>query len=302
MSTPAHDFDAPAAHVAPPLPRRLSEEIEVLLAALSEHPISLREIIGVIEGRAYTLLLILLSLPFCLPLPLPGLSSALGAMIAIIGLRLSLRLEPWLPVRILNAPFSSQMVERILMGSRRVARTLELLLKPRWSFLVDWVLLHHLYGAMICLCGLLLMLPLPIPFSNFIPAVTIILLAAALLERDGVFIIGGIAMFAATLIFFGGLFFGGAAVVDWLHDYFGGVFQADEMLPAGVPLPMLGKCDCRWSVRPRTERPKLRSCTLIEGLGTRIPSLMPLLELDARWRTTSTSITPADCTSPIYQA
>src|SRR5215203_536054 len=90
-------------------PRRLSHEIDALLAALSERPISLREIIAVIQGRAYTLLLILLSLPFCLPLPLPGLSTALGAVIAIIGLRLSLRLHPWLPARMLDARFSSQL-------------------------------------------------------------------------------------------------------------------------------------------------------------------------------------------------
>src|SRR5687768_15821211 len=106
MTEPA-TIDPPPALVLPQRPRRLSREIDDLLAALSERPISLREIIAVIQGRAYTLLLILFSLPFCLPLPLPGLSTALGAVIAIIGLRLSLRLEPWLPARILDAQFSS---------------------------------------------------------------------------------------------------------------------------------------------------------------------------------------------------
>lgn len=192
-------IDPKPAPLLPPPARRLSREIDDLLAALSERPISLREIIAVIQGRAYTLLLILLSLPFCLPLPLPGLSTALGAVLAIIGLRLSLRLEPWLPARILDARFSSQKVARLLKASKRVARALEILLKPRWSFLVDWVLLHHFYGAMIFLSSLLLMLPLPIPFSNLLPALTIIFLAAALVERDGYFIVAGIIMFVLTL-------------------------------------------------------------------------------------------------------
>src|SRR5688572_16940567 len=130
-----------------PRPKKLSAEIDGLLASLGEHPTTLRKIMEVIQGRAYTLLLILLSLPFCLPLPLPGLSTGLGAVVALIGLRLTLRLEPWLPARILDAEFSSQMLARILKASGRVTRTLEILLRPRWSFLVDWVLLHHFYGA-----------------------------------------------------------------------------------------------------------------------------------------------------------
>ena len=237
MTEAAPTTEAPPPPV-PPRPRRLSEEIDALLAALSERPISLREIIAVIHGRAYTLLLILLSLPFCLPLPLPGLSTALGAVIALIGLRLSLRLEPWLPARVLDARHASHSVARILKGSRRVAGFLEILLRPRWSLLVDWVLLHHFYGAMICLSGLLLMLPLPIPFSNLLPALAIIFLAAALVERDGVFILAGIVMFAITLGFFGGIFFGGVAVVNWLEEWFGGIFDPDEMPPPELPLPV----------------------------------------------------------------
>ena len=43
----------------------------------------------------------------------------------------------------------------------------------------------------------MLLLPLPIPFSNTIPAWGILLIAGGLLERDGVFIIAG---YVATLL------------------------------------------------------------------------------------------------------
>ncbi len=224
---PDHAESPPIAGLPQP-PRRLSREIDELLASLREGPITLREIIAVIHGRAYTLLLILISLPFCLPIPLPGLSTALGAIVAIIGLRLSLRLEPWLPAAVLDAPLASSMVAHLLKASRRVAAGLEVLLKPRWSFLVDWVLLHHLYGAMICISGLLLLLPLPVPLSNLVPGLTIIFLAAALLERDGYFVIAGILMFALTLVFFGGIYLGGAAAVTWVKEWVGEVFVPVE--------------------------------------------------------------------------
>lgn len=219
-------------------PRRLSGEIEALLAALSERPVTLREIIAVTHSRAYTLLLILLSLPFCLPIPVPGLSTALGAVIALIGLRLSLRADPWLPAAVLDAPVPSAKVALILRGSLKLARGLEVFLRPRLCFLVDYALLHHFYGAMICVSGLLLLLPLPIPFSNLIPALAIICLSAAMIERDGYFIIAGTIMFLFTLVFFGAIFFGGAAMISWIRDWIGGAFDPHEKLPEDFPLPL----------------------------------------------------------------
>ncbi len=214
-----------------PRPRRLSEEIEALLAQLDERPVTLREIIAVTKARAYTLLLVLLALPFCQPIPLPGLSTPLGALIALIGLRLSLRARPWLPARLLDAPVAAKKVEAVLRGSLKLARGLEVFLRPRLCVLVDYVVLHHFYGAMICICGVLMLLPLPIPFTNMVPAWTVLFLAAALMERDGHFIVAGTVMFAATLAFFGGLYFGGNAMFDWIKDWVGGLMSIHLKAP-----------------------------------------------------------------------
>lgn len=229
-----------------PRPLRLSGEIEALLEKLSERPVTLREIIAVTHSRAYTLLLILLSIPFCLPVPVPGLSVALGAVIALIGLRLSLRADPWLPAAVLDAKVSSARVALILKGALKLSKGLEVFLKPRLCFLVDYAFLHHFYGAMICICGCLLLLPLPIPFSNLVPALAVIFLSAAFIERDGYAIIAGTIMFALTIVFFWGIFSGSAAMIGWIRDWFGGAFDPQERfpedfplsLPAELPLPM----------------------------------------------------------------
>src|SRR5215210_7264423 len=89
-----------------PAPRKLSEEIGALLEGLTERSVTLREVLDVTHGRAYTLLLILLALPFCTPIPLPGFSTPFGLLIALIGARLALLQEPWLPERVLNKPLS----------------------------------------------------------------------------------------------------------------------------------------------------------------------------------------------------
>ena len=217
-------------------PPRLSEEIKALLDTLGERPVTLREFIAVTRSRAYTLLLILLSLPFCLPIPLPGLSTVLGAIIALIGLRLSMRLEPKLPARVLDAKVPPATAALILTGALKLVRGLEVFLKPRLCFLVDYAVLHHFYGAMVCIGGVLLMLPLPIPFSNLVPAFTVILLAAALIERDGYFVIAGTVMFLLTIAFFAAIFFGGAAMIGWLRDWMGSGYDPLEAPPPDFPL------------------------------------------------------------------
>jgi len=211
----------------PTSPPRMSEEIAALLASLPQDAISLREVMATMQGRVHTLLLMILALPFCQPLPLPGLSTFFGTVIALIGLRLCFRLEPWFPAGLLDRKFSPRTLGRILSSTKRLVRALEVMLRPRWSFLVEWTLMHHLYGAMICVSGVFLLLPLPVPLSNTLPALAIVLLAAAMFERDGLVGLLGIIVFALALVFFGGIFLGGAAAIHAVREWFAGIPPGD---------------------------------------------------------------------------
>ena len=73
-----------------PPPRKLSEELGELQARASARAVTLREVIYILRGRAYLLLVLLLALPFLTPLPLPGFSVPFGLAIAAIALRLTL--------------------------------------------------------------------------------------------------------------------------------------------------------------------------------------------------------------------
>ena len=198
---------------------KLSEEIDGLIASFTEHAVTLREVLGVLRGRAYTLLLLLLALPFCTPIPLPGVSVPFGLTIALIGFRLALRQKPWLPARLLDTAVPSRLFTRMLRGARKLIRFLEHALKPRWIWLVENPVTQHMAGAMILVCGLLMLLPFPIPFSNGLPALTVVLLAAALLERDGYMMIAGLCLFLLTAAFFTALYFGGTEAMGWLTDF-----------------------------------------------------------------------------------
>lgn len=185
-----------------PLPRKLSEELTALHARAGERAVTLREVIYVLRNRAYLLLVMLLSLPFIQPVPLPGLSTPLGLAIVLIALRLSLGQRPWLPMKIQRAELPAGFFGKLMTLTERLIRFLESVLRPRWATLTGTPLLNQLHAIVILISALILLLPLPIPLSNLLPAWAIFLLACGLLERDGLFItLGYVAFFLGAAYF-----------------------------------------------------------------------------------------------------
>jgi hypothetical protein len=112
-------------------PPRFSEDLERLIAAFAERAVRLRDVLEVMHSRGYTFLLIVLSFPFCTPIPLPGFSMPFGLAIAVIGLRLALGQKPWLPARLLDAKLPAKFFPRLLTATRRLARWLEIAVVAR---------------------------------------------------------------------------------------------------------------------------------------------------------------------------
>lgn len=182
--------------------RRLSEELRDLHQRAGERAVTLREVILAVRGRAYILLILLLTLPFIQPIPLPGLSTPLGLAITLIALRLSLGQRPWLPKKIQRTQLPPGFFGKVMTFTERFLRILESILRPRWVILTDRAPLNQLHAFIMFLSACILLLPLPIPFSNILPAWTIFLIACGLLERDGLFIVAGYLMFIVVVLFF----------------------------------------------------------------------------------------------------
>jgi hypothetical protein len=190
-------------------------ELERLVVSFAEREVPLREVVEVLHGRGYTLLLLLLAIPFCTPLPLPGLSTPFGMVIALLGLRMALGQKPWLPDWLLDRRLPARFFPRLLSAARRLVKGLEWLLRPRW---VEWMRqpwVKRGLGVMVMTSGLLLLLPLPVPMSNLFPALTVVLVSAAGLEEDGLVASAGVGCFGVTLIFYGVLGWGGAEAMQW---------------------------------------------------------------------------------------
>jgi hypothetical protein len=202
-------------------PRKLSVELSELRTAAGDRAITLREVIRVLGGRAYMLLVLLLALPFITPIPLPGLSTPFGLAIALIAFRLSLGQRPWLPKKLQRKVLPAGFIGKVFGFAEKVLRFFERFLRPRLTFLSDTPLLVQLHAVFLMLAAMVLLLPLPIPFTNSFPAWSILLMAAGLLERDGFFIIASYLVFVAGVFYF--IFLGEAAsqlvqaLLHWLR-------------------------------------------------------------------------------------
>ncbi len=214
---------------------RLSDDLRNLAGKASTDSLTLGELMLSLEGRVYTLLLVLLSVPFCQPISLPGLSTPFGVVIALLGLRFALRQKPWLPARLLSLTIPSRHLPAVLRGCAKILHIVEKFLHPRMTWIFAYSFTQFLAGCTIFLCGILLLLPLPIPFSNLLPALTVVLLAASFSERDGAMLAAGWVVFLITLLFFAAIFLGGVEFIDWIKNQFSGFFDPKEEAPGLFP-------------------------------------------------------------------
>jgi hypothetical protein len=206
----------------PPPARPLSLELAQLRDAFAERTATLREVVSMLTGRAYELLMILLVLPFLLPVSVPGTSTPLGLTVAVIAVQLALGRLPWLPQRLLDRQLPAGFFTKVVGVTQGVVRYLERVLRPRWLAVTGARWLNNVHLIMVFVAALLLALPLPIPFTNTLPGWTILLFAAGLMERDGLVVAMGYVAMIATLV----LFFALGAVIDesvvhawhWLAD------------------------------------------------------------------------------------
>ena len=179
---------------------RFSQDIKSLLQRLSEQPLTLGDILTETSERGFSLVITLLVLPFLFPMP-PGLTSPLGGACLILSLQMVLgRRSPWLPKKIANYQFPSSFAQVILQNLRRVTKIIEKIARPRLEKVANHPLIWRFNG--LCISWLTILLISPVPFTNPIPTVGILLLAIATIEADGLLMcISYVATVLITLIF-----------------------------------------------------------------------------------------------------
>ena len=153
----------------------------------TEIPIS--QLIEKLAGKGQALIVMLFSLPFCLPIQIPGLSTPFGILLIFVGIRISFGHSIWLPNFLIQKKIAKETLKKIAKAIIKVTDKLKFLIWMRLVWLVKNPILHMFHGIVIAFLSLFLALPLPIPFTNLFVSFPLFFFGLALLEDDGILIL-----------------------------------------------------------------------------------------------------------------
>lgn len=182
---------------------RLSEILASLAEDTSRKRVSVADIFQAMGDRAFGALILIFALPNIIPSP-PGTSALTGAPLVFLSAQLMLGQSPWLPKLIANRSVAQSDFSAI---ASRVSPWLargERMLRPRLGFLI-YPPAEYLTGFLCLILSIILILP--IPLGNILPAIAICLFSFGILERDGLCVLLGMVMFAVSVTVVAGVLF-----------------------------------------------------------------------------------------------
>ncbi|MCL4805536.1 MAG: exopolysaccharide biosynthesis protein [Anaerolineae bacterium] len=199
----------------------LGETMRRLAGSISGEKITVRELLALVGEQGLLLALMFLTLPFLIPVSIPGVSTVFGLVAILIAIGITLNRVPWLPDRLLDRPLDAvKLAKAIESGADKFGR-IDKISHPRLTRLTENAAMNRMAGLGLLLGAVLLIFPLGfVPFSNTLPAWSMLLLAAGLLQRDGVLILLGYLFLLATIVYFVALAVGVLTGAQWVVNFF----------------------------------------------------------------------------------
>jgi hypothetical protein len=180
-------------------PTQAASVADLLLRALDRADSASFTFADLVEAggeRAFVLLLVLMNLPNVVFAP-PVVAGAVAVPTLLFGVQLMAgRAKPRLPDWLLRRNVAVKPLRKVLDIAGPGLRRLEALGRPRLPLLAD--LARPLLGLFSVLAGLIILLP--IPGTNVLPALSIAVLGVGALRRDGLLVLLGIGAGLAGLV------------------------------------------------------------------------------------------------------
>jgi len=181
----------------------LLETLKAFATRAERERLTLGEVADGLGGSSFSLLCIILSLPFLTPISLGPLATIGGLTLAAIAWQM-LRGDaaPSLPARVRAIEMSPKVWHALLATCFKIVNWCGRFARPRHRHWVEGVTGARFRGVIIISLGLLMAVPLfGMPFNNALPALGIVVVCLAELEDDGLLMWVGVALTALSALY-----------------------------------------------------------------------------------------------------
>lgn len=171
----------------------LSKELTDFVAGLGGEDSTMGALVDTVGDRGFGLLLLILALPAALPIPAPGYATPFGLMMIGLGWQMARGREtPWFPESVRQRKLSFSLVDFSVRNGKWPLKAVEILVRPRLSGLARNRTFLRLVAGTIMLMAACMSVPLPL--TNTAPSFVIFILAAGILEEDGLLLLFGMLL------------------------------------------------------------------------------------------------------------
>jgi hypothetical protein len=177
-SVPGPGMKRPAHESASEILARLGRETQT-------ESVDVGTLLDALKDRSFGIILIL----FALPNVILPVAWVLGTPILLFSIQMMLGWQkPWLPAILRRPQLGRETFVKLMDYVSRYLSIIESWLKPRWTWLTT-DRMERVIGAYLTFLTIVLLVP--VPFGNALPSFGIAIIAAGLLEKDGVAIVVG---------------------------------------------------------------------------------------------------------------
>ena len=192
-----------------------TQAIEDVVNSSSADKISIADLVNAMEAIGFGLILVIFAFAAIMPLP-PPIPNIFSIPIIIFAIQMILGYDsPKLPKKIGKIMINRSIIAKIVQKSSKYISKIEKILKPRFSFIVS-KFFERILGLIIFILALAVVIPMP--FTNFIPGIGIILISLGLLAKDGLFVIIGSAIGAMGVVISVLAFYLGSEIFHSIQD------------------------------------------------------------------------------------
>jgi hypothetical protein len=178
-----------------------AQRLRDLQHELSDHAVLFGDLLTALGSGAIGLLLLLIGAASLVP----GSAPVFGAAQCVLALSfMAGKDSPWMPAWLRERRISGEGLKRGIAWLVPRLEWLERHLRPRRQYMLRGPMLR-LLGLACLVNGILIVLP--IPFGNTVPAIAVLLLALGLTACDGLAVLAGLVVTGIALLVDGGIIF-----------------------------------------------------------------------------------------------